>query len=134
MRKMNKRGWLRIVEAVIAILIIIGSVLVILSRQGTQSNVENEIYQKQKQVLDMISENNSLRGDILIGDNSEVNNAIKNFIPTSWDYSTNICEPTEVCPNPIGIYDKEVYVSEKLITSTLTENNPKKLKLFVWIK
>lgn len=132
--KKQKKAWVRIVEATIASLIIIGFALVIMSKQETQTpNVEEEIYEKQANILDIISKNESLRNNILNNDKNSVNNAISTRIPGSWDFSINICNLDEICNGDIP-YNKDVYSTEKVITSTLTKYSPKKLKLFVWVK
>jgi len=138
MKKMNKKGWLRIVEAILAILIILGTVLIIMSKQSPQGEVSGQIYERQRQILDIISKDNNIRETIITTteyeNNALVNNAIKRLIPRSWNYSTNICNLQEVCPNPGGYLDKDVYATEILITSTLSNYNPKKLRFFVWIE
>ena len=53
----NKRAWLRIVEAVIAVMIVSGAVLVILSRQNVKPDLSDRIHQAQNEVLNIISKN-----------------------------------------------------------------------------
>lgn len=56
------------------------------------------------------------------------------LVPGEWDYSTNICNLTLICPNPVNVYEKEVYSTEIVITSNLTKYSPKKLRFFVWVE
>ena len=137
--KMNKHGWIRIVEAVIAILIIFAVVLVIISRQSSVSDVGNDVYEKQSHILDAVGVNEELRNLILEGDESEkivpeVDLFIGSLVPASWDFSTKVCKLDRICSNPVDVINKEVYVSERMIVSNLTEYSPKKLKFFVWGK
>ena len=132
-RKFDRRAWLRILEAFLAILIILSAVLIIMSRQKPKADIGEQVYEKQQQILRIISKNEKLRNDILVQDNTEVNNIILNLVPGSWNYSTNICNINLICPNPINVYETEVYATETMITSNLTKYSPKKLRFFVWM-
>ncbi|MDP3027633.1 MAG: hypothetical protein Q8N63_08055 [Nanoarchaeota archaeon] len=136
-RRLDRKAWIRILEVFLAILLIIGSMLVIMIRKAPEIEISDEIYQKQRQILDIISKNESLRNDIIIGNNAKVNQIISKLVPNSWNFTTNICNISLNCPNPIGaekIIDKDVYATEVIITSNLTYYNPKKLRFFVWMK
>ena len=128
----NKKGWIRIVEAFIAILIVASVLFVITSRVPIRDRTE-EIHETQRFVLEQIATNNTLRGEILEGnkDNSEI--FIENNIPTHWNFTVEICEVDNICGMPFYV-EEEVYADEILITSNLTKYSPKKLKLFVWSK
>lgn len=132
-KKIGKRGWLKIVEVFVAVLIIISAVLVIMSRSDPKPDSEPIIYEKQQHILDLISKNNSLRQDIISNDNTRINSLITSLVPLTWNFETKICEIDEICSYsaPAG---KEVYTSEVVVTSTLRDYSPKKLKLFVWMK
>ena len=135
--KIDRKAWIRILEAFLAILLIIGSILVIMSRKAPETNISDEIYAKQRQILDIISKNDSLRNDIIIGNNARVNQVISKTAPNVWNFTTNICDINLNCPNPAGadeIIDKDIYVTEVLVTSNLTHYSPKKLRFFVWMK
>ena len=133
-RQYDKKAWLRIVEAFLAVLIVIGAVLTILARQDPTTDISEGVYEKQRQILDVISKNDSLRADIILGNNDNVNSTIQNMIPSSWDFATNICDLDQTCPNPGGYEDKAVFSTEIIVTSTLTDYSPKKLRFFVWGK
>jgi len=132
MQKKDIKAWLRIVEAFIAILIIIGIVLTILSKQSPGANISESVYEKQRNILNIISKNNGLRVYVLAGNNVEINNVIDDMIPVSWNYATEICELDSICNSASTPNDKEVYTTEVVITSTLTQYSPKKLRFFVW--
>jgi len=130
----NKKGWLRIVEAFIAVLII-ASVLIVLALRVPKQDTGESIHELQRHILTQISSDNSLRGEIL--DPAEEKTNTKNFIeenlPNYWNFTMLVCEVDEVCGMPLYV-KKEIYADEILITSTLQDYNPKKLKLFVWGK
>lgn len=129
----NKKAWIRIVEAFLASLIILGAVLVIMSRTENK-NLNDDVYDKQREILDVIAKNESLRNQIILNQYSQVKEAISNMIPLNWNFSVNICNINEVCNKVDTPNDRELYASEVIITSTLKEYNPKKLRFFVWKK
>lgn len=146
----DRKAWLRIVEAFIAVLIVLGAVLVIVSKQQTSilqkeaKTNEQGIYEKQSEILDIVSKNESLRTEIVGKDYpvdkqinpKGVNNLIYMILPSNWNFMTRICEITGICPNPMqaeSMLGKEVYTEEKIITTGGVEDyNPKKLKMFIW--
>jgi len=133
-RKINRKAWLRILEAFLAIVIVLSTVLIIMVKQKPQTDISGVVYETQRQVLDIISKNDSLRNDILMQNNARINNMIFNLVPGNWNYSTNICNIKLICPNPVRVYETEVYTTEVIVTSNLTEYSPKKLRFFVWAK
>ncbi len=132
----NKKAWLRIVEAFIAILIIT-SVLLVVVQNFPKEDKSEEIHKMQRLILEQISLNDSLRKEIL--DYDEIDNPDKEdteaFIneikPAYWNFEVRICEIEGICSTSEYI-EKEVYADEIFISSTLQQYNPKKLKLFVW--
>ncbi|MDD5191970.1 MAG: hypothetical protein PHH54_04900 [Candidatus Nanoarchaeia archaeon] len=137
--KIDRKAWIRILEVFLAILLIVGSMLVIISRKAPETDISDSIYKEQRQILDIISKNDSLRNDIIINSNTRVNEAISKIIPNSWNFTTNICNINDICDNPAyasdsSLYEKNIYATEVLVTSNLTYYNPKKLRFFVWMK
>ena len=133
-KRTDRKAWIRIVEVLMAILIITGAVLVTLSKQDNRKDISNEVYQTQRYVLEIISKNDSLRADVLNNQKTNINNAIVKMVSATWDFAVEICNLDAICNSELTPHDKEVYVSEVVITSNLTMYNPKKLKLFVWMK
>jgi len=135
-KRFDRKAWLRIVEAFLAILIILTALLVIMSRQEERADITGSVHEKQSEILEIISKDNALRNETITTTTSEnnavINNAIKKMAPNSWNFSTRICNLAEACG--MTTPDKEIYVSERIITSTLDDYAPKKLRLFVWIK
>jgi len=134
MNKKDRKAWLRIVEAFLAVLIVISAVLVILARQPPEKEISEDIYEIQRQILEVVSKNDSLRADIIIKEYAKINNTIQNLISSSWDFAINICELNATCPNPGDYENKEIYATEVIVTSNLTAYSPKKLRFFVWRK
>lgn len=128
---MNKKGWLRIVEAFIAVLIIASVLLVIISRSAKP--VEEEIHEIQRSILKQIENNETLRADILQNEKQKTTEFISRLIPVQLDFAIKICEIDDICRMEEYV-EKDVYADEILISATLQEYAPKKLKMFVWKK
>ncbi|MFA5173607.1 MAG: hypothetical protein WC438_00310 [Candidatus Pacearchaeota archaeon] len=133
-KRFDRKAWIKIVEAFLAILIISTALLVILSEQPKKIDNSEDIYLLQRQILEIISKNNSLREDVLGLDYAPINNTIRKMLSPAFDFDTKICDLKEIC-NPSNLpTDKDVYSTEIVITATLTQYQPQKLRFFVWGK
>jgi hypothetical protein len=134
MKRMKKKGWLRIMEAVIAILIVFGVVIYVVSKQNYTPDRTQEIYEKADYVLEIISKNDTLRQMFIDDQKDKLEQEISKLMPASWNFSTCIVSNILlICSTPTP-RDKEVYVKEVLIVSTIQKYSPKKLRLFIWMK
>ncbi len=150
----NKKGFLRIIEAFIAVLIVAGVIIVILAgRAGNRLNKDDVVYNLQKVILEEVSGNRELREAVLKAVDSDSNGIInedneeeageenyakiKDFVfmrvPKVFEFEVQICvDIGDICgPRE---YKKEMYAKEIVISSTLQDYNPRKLKLFMWEK
>jgi len=131
---MNKKGFIRILEAIFAIMLIMGAVLIIISNNLQTADISEEAYEKQRYILEIISNNEGMRNEIIKeGNLGKTNEFIKKTMPSSWKYSVCVTSVDKIC-SPDVPDDKELYVSETIISSSLTEEYSvaKKLRLFVW--
>jgi len=128
---MNKNGWIKIVEAFIAIILIAAVMLTIYTRQPARS-MNEEIIKIEDSVLNEISQNEVLRQDVLDNNEASISLFIQSKIPANLNFTAKICEVNDICG--LDVYKKEVYAREKIISSTLTEYSPKKVRLFMWEK
>ncbi|MEK6886000.1 MAG: hypothetical protein AABX17_03475 [Nanoarchaeota archaeon] len=136
----SKNGWLRIVEAFISVLLVMGVVLIIIERNQPEISAADEIGKLQKYVLDYVTTDEILRSQVIGGYLGGVNDKLKVIIPVNFNYSIRVCNYNEICSLSNGsmsfvISDTEVYSDEALIFANLTYYNPldaKKLKLFFW--
>jgi len=136
-KRSNRKGIVRIIEAFLAVLIVMGGILFIMAKQQAVPDIGDDVHEKQRQVLDIIVNDDGLREEIVkIGgeENVAVNTKIGELVPPIWNFSTNICGLSEICPNPVNIYDRNVYSTEVVVSSTLDIYSPKKLNFFVWMK
>lgn len=133
LRRMNKKGWLRIVEAFLAILIVVSAVLIVMTKTQSRVDLSGDVNYKQRQVLDIIAKDDVLREKVIQNDSLALNNQISSMIPKNWNFTTKICSIEDICNTDVPL-DREVYVSQIIITSSVDQYNPKKVKFFVWGK
>jgi hypothetical protein len=138
--KMNRRGWIRIVEASLAVLIVLGVLIVINS--GNKSTKTLDLTEKIPPLLDEIASNQTLREKIVNSDDSNVASVeselkavlAKRIDNPLLDYTVKICPITDSFCSLSPLPKEEIYVGERIISSTLNQINPKRLKLFIWTK
>ena len=143
---MNKRGWMRILEATIAVLIVSGVLIVIYSQQSKDRiEVDDYFYNLQRQVLMDISSSSELRISALNGDEEILSDFAGEKIPLAFGYYLRVCDfggPSDFCKiddvnTVVLVQDKEVFVDEIIISAELGDGTdsifaPKKVRLFVW--
>lgn len=138
----DKRGWIRIVEAFVAILLIAGILLTIFNKGGIERDKQSdEIYEKEVAILTGIQLNDSLRKDILLSPiGIESNNtlfpfSVKTYIeerrPGFLLCKSKICGVNEVCflsqEVPGDLYVRSVLISSDL---QIQDYRPRQLNLF----
>jgi len=140
---MNKRGWMRILEATVAVMIVSGVLVVVYSRQVDRGmEPADYFYNLQRQILMDVSSNSLLRLAVLNGDIGVIEGFVGERIPEAFGYSAKICDLGDICQLDSTIYketlDKDIFVEEVVISSDLGGGSggevydPKKLILFVW--
>ena len=133
----NKKGWMRIMEATIAVMIVSGVMVSVYSSQSSRGAGSEEYYEGlQKDVMLDISSRSDLRNDVLSGETANLIIFTDNNIPTSLDYFLKICPLGEVCKMDENVFistiDRNVYVEETIISSNVTEYNPSVFTFFIW--
>lgn len=142
----NNHGWMKIVEATVAILLVVGVLLVVIN-QGylEKKDVSSQIYDIEVTVLREIQLDDSLREDILSAESpvewddtnfpETIKEKINLRVPSYLECKAKICQ-TEVTCDLEEPPKKEIY-SEKAVISTILETPEeqqlKQLKLFCWI-
>jgi hypothetical protein len=146
--KKSRHGWIRIVEASVAILIVAGIVLIVLAQNRTEeSSLSSKAYSAETSILREIQLNNSIRDEII--GISELN------LPVEWDGFANAAPLTKskinesipaylecigkICStdNPClfaSAPEETIYAESVVISSNLQTYSPKVLKLFCWEK
>jgi len=128
----NKKAWVRIVEAVIAITLLFGILTTLYVKSAEKPNVSQEIYALEQTLLNQISNNENLRIAVIKYDNTTIINLVNSSTPKGFESQIKICELNAICS--LDNYKKEVYSSESIISSSLTEYSPKIVKIFIWKK
>ena len=138
----GKKGWIRILEATIAIMIVAGVLLVVASRSTvSKEDISEEVYQLQREVLNDILLKPELRTSAFAEDTNGLNEFAKTKIPDSFNFSIKICELTNSAGDVAGCkmdnyISGDVYAEEVILGSDFkpgqTGYNPKKVKLFIW--
>lgn len=130
----NKKALLKILEVFIAIILITG-VLILLYSRVNKPNKSEEIYNLEKTILDEIAADPMLRNNVLnsslgILSTGVLNNFVKERIPEGFNFTLRVCDIEDICP--MQEYKEEVFATERIISSTLYDYEPKKLKVFMW--
>ncbi|MFQ5531365.1 MAG: hypothetical protein ACE5ES_01990 [Candidatus Nanoarchaeia archaeon] len=137
----NKRGWIRIVEAFVALLLIAGVMLTVIN-QGYigKKDITQEIYDVELSILREIELDNNLRNEILgvdVPSISETPSNVKNRInqrkPVFLNCDSKLCLLDQICSLATFV-DANVYAQSVSITANLTDYKPRQLKLFCWEK
>lgn len=138
----NKKGWIRIVEATIAILIIIAAIFSV--SEIRKNKFEEDLAETINPLLENVAKNNTMREKIILDNDTseEAEDMIREFIAKNIrapniGYDVKICPSDSICSLDKYPEDAEnVYAGSRIISSTLTEagEGPKKISLFLWIK
>lgn len=132
----NKLGWIKIVEASIAF-VIIASVLLSLNISNQRVNVYTD-YDFAEQIMNEMQANASIRGQI-INENGRVLTTLDSFLSGELSnyqvrYSFVICDYMAECSEPeeLKAVKREVYSTSRIVSADTNLFNPKIVRLFVW--
>ncbi|MBN2880424.1 hypothetical protein JXM83_00055 [Candidatus Woesearchaeota archaeon] len=138
--KKNKKGWIKIIEAFIALSLFTGMILLIVQNEPFKTYGRDHIENREIEILNAIQVNDTLRTDVLSVTNFELSSndtafpeSLRNFI-SSNSYSNvecflKVCEISQSCILD-GIIHEEIYAKDVIITSSTDFYSPKKLKIF----
>jgi len=150
----GKRGWIRILEATVAVLIVSGVMLTVYSGQsgGSEASTSDYSHSLQEEILADIIIDSEKRLDVLrvVNDTpgdpayDRLDAFVDDRIPNSFGYLFRVCElgdEFDYCKMDaemfIATIDKDVFVEETVISSELGDGSdalyaPKKVRLFFW--
>ena|SRR3989344_4142891 len=141
----NKRGFLRIIEAAVAVMLVAGVLLFFISKQvNLGDQTQNKILDNENIILNEISQSSDFRNivlqqqeDVEISNNtiesglSSIYNYARQRMPPQLNIKLKICSLNVVCG--LNNYPQvNVYSQSIAITSNVTTYNPKQLKMFAW--
>jgi|SRR3989344_5265373 len=146
-----KKGFIKTLEAVIAVILIVSFLFYVINKSGVrESEVPKNIEEAQRFILNTVSENKTFRECIIKSgvsvDNGlackidgadlgncvfGINQFIKKNIPAGYDYECEICGQVESCVDlPPETLKKSVYVKDSFIAA----EQPKIFRLYIWRK
>ena len=145
----GKKGFLRVVEAMMAVLIILGALLII---SPNEEKIKREdLTDVLRSLLDEIAKNQELREEIAnynlsqnrsSNKNKQILDHVRIFLEQNiknplFNYSISICkidkDPCVLTNYPN--YDIDIYSAERLITASVMQDEPpsiRKIKVFLW--
>ncbi len=145
----KRNGWIEIIEAFFAVLLVAGVILLLLNRGYFKgSDLSDQVYNIQVSILREIQTNDTLRADIINavsgtpGQNLpiewnnpnfplSVKDKISQRTPSSLNCTGKICALNETCVLTEK-REEDIYSQSVTITSTLYELEYRKLNLFCW--
>lgn len=154
---MNKKGWIRIVEAFMAILLIVGVLFTIINIQNVdQGETSQKIYKSQIAILRNIENNDNLREEVLGVPKAElpvrwdqfdsrglgnVSDRIIEKTPNYLECHAQVCNITSSCeymninpggaPEDVNLYAQSVGIT---VTTASPSFDPRQLKIFCWLR
>lgn len=137
--KKNRKGWIRLVEALVAILLILGVAMIALDKEYIEkTDITPKVYLTETAILREIQLNESFRDYILdtVEDvefedfRSDLNGFIIKRIPDYLICTSKICGIQESCDMDLG--EKDIYVQSVMIAANTGTYNPRQIKLFCW--
>lgn len=143
----NRKAWIRIFEAVIAVLLITSVLLIVIGQGMVKEDRESlKIYEKEISILREIQLNDTFRKEILDLEElpvlwndfeskglGEIKNKIILRTPDYLNCKSSICEMLEECILGEDLKE-EVYVQSVAVTASLEKYSPRQIKLFCWKK
>jgi hypothetical protein len=143
----NKRGWITILEATIAVMLVSGVLVVVYIQQGSDdSSFEDYIFSLQKQILSDVSMRSDLRTLVLEENETALNVFVDSKVPSAYRHSIKVCRleslsnfcklnSTEV----VETQGKDIFAEEIVVSSELNSTDPSKsqynatkVRLFIW--
>jgi len=139
-----KRGWIRIVEAFTALILIMVVFLIFINKGVVKGDSSKDVYEIQIRIEREIQTNENLRNLIINIPFQQLPLRLENFpdevkqkiiqeTPSELVCEARICELDKICVLE-NYPKKEVYVENVAITANQTNYSPKQLKLFCWRK
>ena len=154
----NKKGYIRTLEAVIAIILVLIFIFSVLPKKQTEElKTPREIDLTSDRILSEIQYNEQFRQCVIedispINKPSEKQTALEcvnkfiesnKLIPTTLSYNITVCD-IQVSNQDAYNYCKEsdlpeakdltIYTKRVILSTTLTDLQPKKVKLYIWRK
>ena len=141
-KQMNKRGWIRIVEALVAIMLIAGFLILLMDNQEDGvKDISAKVYMTENAILREVQSNSTYRTHILgMGDGPiefedfdvSLKNHITSRVPEYLNCTGKLCDfdINPICD--ISSSEETIYVRSVMIAADADTYDPKLLKIFCW--
>ncbi|MBU1252529.1 MAG: hypothetical protein KJ905_03735 [Nanoarchaeota archaeon] len=136
----NRKGWIKIVEAAIAIILLASVVIIVIGNMNVgKSDFSSRVHNDEISILRGIELDNSLRSEV-VATSGKVEWAnlpagtkakIIAETPSYLTCEAKICSPESSCLLA-GSPDGNVYTEGIIINSDVEEYEPRALKIFCW--
>lgn len=131
----NKKGWLRIAEAFIAVVLIVGALTILFFNREDKKKDDSYIRDIQKDILEEIANDEQLRNIALKKNESELKDKIRTLVPEAFFVEIRICNLNEsYCIMTREYPKKDVFVEDRVISGNLSLYDPIRVRLFLWRK
>jgi hypothetical protein len=149
---MNKKGFIRTLEAVVAIILIFSFIFFILPKQiDIETRIPENVQLSQQFILNEIMYNSTFRDCIFdynlqgetgtncqaisdASNNCDINTFITRQLPFNYDFACEVCNQVATCIGEDVPFDKSVYANSIFLVRDPPSNSPKVLRVYVWQK
>ncbi|MFH1801365.1 MAG: hypothetical protein ABH804_00830 [archaeon] len=143
--KENRRGWIRIIEAFTAVLLIAGVSLLVINEGNITGIKSSKVYDLEISIIQEIQHSNDLRDAVLDAtlpvewedfDSeglTEVKNKIYEKSESYLECEAKLCELDDACVFSKTI-EKNVYAQRGFFSASASKYSPRQLKIFCWEK
>ena len=133
----NKRGIWRIVEAVVAVFILASAMALLFFKTNQEAVNDNDL----DDILTEILKDQKVRESIVNDDDTNffAENKVRGIFNVrtaelNIKFNISICDASAFCPSddyyPVNV--NEVYTYERIISATIDDYNPKRLRVYTW--
>ena len=131
---MNKKGIMKTLEAMIAIVILLIIIFTIIPKRiDFEEEIPINVKTSQEFILNTLSDNDSLRDCVINNPLCKNNNDMQRFVednkPLGYNYDFEICNKADCVVNTLPV-DKAVYVNDVFISEG--EESPKIFRIWMW--
>lgn len=131
---MHKKGYIKTIEAVVAIVFILGFIYMATPREKTDigEEIPSNVKAAHNLIMGEFLRNDTLREYVAIGDEDSVDAFVSPNIPGGYDYVFEICSSTLSCTEE-ELPLKVTYVGSVFVATNIT-GQPRVVRLYIWPK
>ncbi|MDI6737749.1 MAG: hypothetical protein QME12_04515 [Nanoarchaeota archaeon] len=140
---LNKQGYIKTLEAVIAILIILIFTFAVMPKPEPSYKLPSSVENAQIYILEEIERNDAVRAAVMSGNPEDTADSMYGLIvdivaanmPTGFAYTVGVCEKS-ACSFSVSEIpsNKSVYTAEAMIGSGGTADTPRIVRIWMWRK